>query len=420
MQASGDPSERGIDAVEVKPTWGRHLVGIDGLRGLAAGGVLLAHTRDIISPDADLGPFSPVLAIAAQGLTLFFAISGFLLYRPFASALISGRNHPHLGRYALNRALRIYPAYIFVLLIVSLLLGTANAAPLTPEIDARVDRVGFLPNPGLLLLNATMLQTFFPISMQTGIGVAWSLTVELVFYIVMPLAAAGVWMLWRRGSIIAALVPAVALLALGILTRLFAYPLYAGLTGTEARVAEWGATWTAVLARSFPYHAHLFAFGMMAAVALEYLRTRPSTPTYARPTAIVIALAAVAGTRFAGPAADTLWAMAFGALLFFVACPSRTGSAPSSARALDAPPFRYTGLVSYSIYLWHASVIWLVIRFGIIVPGDSPGAFWANVAIVFGVSLALSSGTYFLIERPALRLKTRARQPDTKPLPTDA
>ena len=74
------------------------------------------------------------------------------------------------------------------------------------------------------------------------------------------------------------------------------------------------------------------------------------------------------------------------------------------ARLLEWLPFRYVGLVSYSLYLWHLPVIWWLwvhrLTFG-----DDTRGFLLNIALVLTVTLLLSSATYFLVERPALRMK---------------
>ena len=416
MPAGTDPHTSPIDALDVAPSWGRRLVGIEGLRGLAATAVLASHVRGLVDPGSDLGALTPVVPLLVHGLTLFFALSGFLLFQPFAAALLTRHRRPDVARYAVNRVLRIYPAYLVVLLVVSLVLATANTAPLTLGDAVREERVGFLTNPFLILLNASMLQTLFPFGVQTGIGVAWSLTVELVFYIVMPVLFFIVWKLFRRGGVLPALLPAVGMLAIGVTTKALSAPLFAGMSGEQALVAEWGGTWTAVLARSFLMHADLFAFGMAAAVLLTWFRETRESPAAVsawRWGALGVGASAFLVTRLAsfGMFEYTVLALACGGLLLFVATPGRSGSPGVLARTLEWGPIRYTGLVSYSMYLWHMSVIWLVLRFGLFVPGPSVGAYLANVLIVFAGTIALSTVTYFLVERPALLLKDRIRRP---------
>ena len=107
------------------------LPGIEGLRALAAGAIVLLHAWSILATAGLVGTAVPAYSIAAQplhdGVTLFFVLSGFLLWRPFARAIASGRDLPSLRRYARNRALRILPAYWAVLALSALVLASAPA-----------------------------------------------------------------------------------------------------------------------------------------------------------------------------------------------------------------------------------------------------------------------------------------------------
>src|SRR5882762_1926129 len=90
----------------VRPSWGSRLIGIEGLRALAATSVLDHHTVTHAPFKAELGAIGQwAVPNLASGLTLFFALSGFLLYRPFASAVIRGEALPSTRAYLRNRAL---------------------------------------------------------------------------------------------------------------------------------------------------------------------------------------------------------------------------------------------------------------------------------------------------------------------------
>ena len=99
------------------------------MRALAACSILVFHCWLDSSSDgtpANLGPISRYLIPQFPlGVTLFFTLSGFLLYRPFVAALMRGRERPNVWRYLKNRALRILPAYWFILFVVALVLQTA-------------------------------------------------------------------------------------------------------------------------------------------------------------------------------------------------------------------------------------------------------------------------------------------------------
>src|SRR4051812_48342221 len=93
----------------------QRLDALDGLRGLAALGVLVLHVwmfsyGDLHKPPKGLLDF--VLGELRLGVQLFFVLSGFLIFRPFAAAALDGaRRGPSLVRYAVRRAARILPGY---------------------------------------------------------------------------------------------------------------------------------------------------------------------------------------------------------------------------------------------------------------------------------------------------------------------
>ena len=113
------------------------------------------------------------------GVAVFFLLSGFLLYRPFAQARFEGRRRPATLLYAQRRALRIVPAYWVALVCVVLLVGrsgeSATASPVfTPE--GIITYFGFL-------------QIYDSNTLLGGISAAWTLCVEVTFYALLPLWA---------------------------------------------------------------------------------------------------------------------------------------------------------------------------------------------------------------------------------------
>lgn len=94
------------------------LVGLDGLRGVLSLCVILVHTTAHFSPTI-LGK-THIYALG-QAIVIFFVMSGFLIYYPFAKALLEDRN-PFAGmkRYARARGMRVFPAYIVIFLFANL------------------------------------------------------------------------------------------------------------------------------------------------------------------------------------------------------------------------------------------------------------------------------------------------------------
>lgn len=85
-----------------------HLPLFDALRAIAAGSVLMYHLALFGgTPDA-LADYAAHLNV---GVPIFFLISGFLLYRPFARAHLAAEPGVRVRAYAWRRVLRIVPAY---------------------------------------------------------------------------------------------------------------------------------------------------------------------------------------------------------------------------------------------------------------------------------------------------------------------
>src|SRR5581483_8489917 len=110
------------------------------------------------------------------GVFLFFALSGYLLYLPFARSTFGGSRPVDLRRYARNRVVRILPLYYVV--AVSYLI--ASGAPIRQW-------AAFL----------TFTENFSRSTLGQVDGPMWSLVVELLFYALLPLIAMAVAWLSR-------------------------------------------------------------------------------------------------------------------------------------------------------------------------------------------------------------------------------
>lgn len=169
----------------VEPLFTTRLRGIEGLRALAAASVLVAHVWNFSRPDArpfDLGKARYVFPELGHGVTLFFALSGFLLYLPFVAARLRGGARPSFSAYLRNRALRILPAYWVIFLLTAVVFGAAQVRAGDGYTIGRM-----VDTPRQLFENLLLIQNSDPALMRTGIAPAWSLGVEVVFYLVLPL-----------------------------------------------------------------------------------------------------------------------------------------------------------------------------------------------------------------------------------------
>jgi peptidoglycan/LPS O-acetylase OafA/YrhL len=391
------------------------------MRAVAAGSIVLFHIWRYASPEGagfDLGLLDHVFQHLPVGVTLFFTLSGFLLYRPFAGAIMRGHEHPTLRAYFRNRALRILPAYWVILILAGVVLQATFVRPSALELG-----IGPLfTDPWVLIRNATLTQNYTPGTLLTGIGPAWSLAIELVFYLVLPLVAfigsfAAARSLTRRGRRLAAFAPPLILFFLGMSGKAVAAFVVPGL----GPGAGWVGDWHSVIERSFWGQADLFVFGMALAVArvdaedgLLRLPRWWMGVVAAGVVLVAVPAAALADMEMLGAYPyDTLMALACGLLLSLVVLPDVTRTDPSSTeprlsllvRMLESRVLVLTGLVSYSLFLWHEPLIrWMQVH-GFTVGGRT--GFLVDIVLLGSISLVLAALTYRFVERPALARKRR-------------
>ncbi len=396
----------------VPPTIGARLPHVEGARALAASSIVVFHVWKYGSSSgpASLGPTGRLLPHLALGVTLFFALSGFLLYRPFAAALMRGTPRPDLAAYFRNRALRILPAYWVILLVTGVVMGATL-------VSYDLQRGSLATRPGLLVRDALLVQNYAPGTILTGIGPAWSLAIEVVFYLVLPLLGLIAFALARRASNDSrrrrlASLPPILVLLIGVSGKLVATYLVPG----WGPGFGWVNDWHSVLERSFWAQADLFAYGMLLAVvsiAVEDGRIQLPRGWWPVTASAFVGLAAATAVGFDEGAInqyvyDSLMALACALFLALVVLAGRDGERrPFLLSWLEARPIVWVGVVSYSLFLWHEPIIWWLRDRGLLVAGNAAGDFLLNLAIVGTVSLALSALTYRVVELPALRRKAR-------------
>lgn len=386
------------------PSWGNRLAGVEGLRAVAAISVVVAHTVILLG----LGPGVPtgvgkISSAGLQGVTLFFVLSGFLLYRPYATRAVHREPPIDTLAFLRNRVLRIWPAYLVVLLVVSFALKTATTTALRV---GQPPHIGAFTDVPLLLANAGLVQGFFPAGMLTGLGISWSLVPEITFYAVLPLFGLAACSAARRlgRPVLAAAAPPVFLLLVGITGRTVMYLSERGVTGERLAVLQSGASWHDVVSRSILGQGDLFALGMLVAVAAAAgMRGRRLSGSAA--VAIVVGLVLWASTSEsrAGLFAGLFFA---GVLTLVVVTPGRVVGTPLR-RVLEWPPIRYLGKISYSIYLWHYPLLLFLNRHVTYLSADGRSALYTKLFVTLALTIALASVTYFAVEAPALRLKVR-------------
>ena len=354
----------------------RFIPALEGMRALAALGVLTTHVAfQTGSVDGVVGAIWGRLDLA---VALFFALSGFLLWRPHADAARGGRPAPGVRRYLRHRAVRILPAYVVVVLVVLSLVPAARGA-----------------GASTWLVNLTLLQVYVPYSLVSGLTQMWSLAVEVSFYVALPLLA---WCLVRlRGPRARWRVPvmlAVAVISLGWAFVAHHLPLADGVSGT---------LW-------LPGYLPWFLAGtILAEVAVSDSdgRLRRLSARRGPMVAVAVALYAVACTPLAGPsglaavsAPEFAVKTALGAVLGW-ALLAPLVLAPGPHRFLASAPMQTLGRWSYAIFIWHLAV--LAVVFPLVGFALFGGTMWSVWLVTVIVTIGASAASYGLVEDPARR-----------------
>lgn len=382
-------------ADEARARRAAEIASLTGLRGFAALMVVLIHTS-VLTEYSWLG-------VPEYGPVSLFVLSGFLLYRPWARWGMRRAPRPSVIHFARRRLLRIFPAYLVVLAIVSVVY---------PD-DRPRDAAGWWQAATLTWIYTTQDD------LRTSLFQTWSLGTELSWYVALPLLGGATALVARRVAPRTGFKVTAALILLSVPIS-FAYRRWVEVEDLES-----------YLTYSFWLPAFLFCFagGAMVAhlvegeraelVTLQRIRRFCADP-WALPV-LTVAVAALATSSVAGPngfAAVTyvehqvrvLCATAV-ALLLLVAAVLSPSTAPLN-RILSTRVATAIGRWSYGIYLWHLPVI-VVLERDITFPDGTIGLLW-RLTWVLGISIPLGAATYAWVERPIMAW---ARRPYLRGMP---
>ncbi len=356
----------------------------------AAGAIMVVLTHCAFNTGRiNDGWVGAMLARFDFGVTLFFVLSGFLLSRPWFVAAALGRDEPSSRHYLWKRALRILPLY-WVVVVTAFLVDPANS-------DATwQDWVSHL----------TLTQLYRPELLASSLTQMWSLCTEVAFYLVLPLICLA--FIGRRGNglrLPRVLVGAGALTVGGVVWQV----VVAQIPGYRAHYAQW-----------LPGYLPWFMVGLVFAAVSADLAVRPREHLLDRLGHDLIgcwilatALFALACSPLAGPrllltpggweaGAKVVLYGAAGAffVLPLVFGPEREGWA---RRQLTGPVPFWLGEVSYGVFAIHMLVLNLVFRaLGLEV---FHGRFLTVAVLTLGTTLVLATISFYLFEKPVLRLK---------------
>jgi peptidoglycan/LPS O-acetylase OafA/YrhL len=356
------------------------LPGLDGLRGLAAIGVVAVHVW-MYTENTHGRERWPLLDAAIGelrlGLMFFFVVSGFLLAGPWVRAALEGKRRPRLGRFTRQRAARVLPAYLVALVgAFAVLYGTGHAREVGLE---------------ALPVFALFAQNHFDATAGQLNPPTWSLAVEVGFYLVLPIVG---WAFVRARTRARLVAICVAVIGLGLAWCAAGY------------LGDWPAT----TMTSVPTFLPVFGAGVLASVLAcgRQLGRRAALALMAAGWVVVVTSAwwhAIGDTGVLGHTVrDLPAALGFGAII--------VGLCARPPGVLDLWPVRQLGVISYGLYLWHMPVLyWLKTR------GVFPEDFGLAYAAVLVPAIALGAASWLAVERPFVRTRRTPTAPKRRPVP---
>lgn len=358
---------------------------------MSALAVVVFHVAAVTKVTSVDGP-GRYLANLNVGVSVFFVLSGFLLYRPFVAARLLDTPIPATGAYLWRRVLRIFPAYWLVLTVVAFGMHQTD--------------LGSLFHVALYygLLNGYTVATVIG-----GLFVAWSLGTEVSFYAYLPAHA---WCLRRWSGSFSTRVRSEYAVCAGLCVLSIGWKVV--ILHAHTRL---GYSW-------LPAYLDTFALGMALAV------TSVAAGRSQRASGVV---------RAAGAFSGRVWVAAL--LVYLTACNQSfpvglfdpiTASqyltrqtllsltavllvAPvvlvpegggAIRQSLAAPPARWLGRISYGIFLWHLPLLDELNRH-LRRAGQEAAPYFLLLVATLVATVVAAQLTWWLVEHPALRCKER-------------
>jgi peptidoglycan/LPS O-acetylase OafA/YrhL len=377
----------------------------DGYRAYAILCVCLFHIFQVSGAFAAAGDSAlGVLfwGVLPRSLDVLFIVSGFVIYLP---TVVRDGDFGQVSAFAARRAARLFPAYYVTLLIALLLLGVVASSPGLPDAGSITAHLLVLQTPALLFVD----------NFKLGFGVVppvWTLSVEIGFYVVLPLVA-----VWYFRHPVAGLAAAAAIVLVWRELSEHVHTI-AGVFGADVGAHD-AHRFDLFHANQFPSWTLALAVGMTGAWA--YVRLRDRFPPE-RLEKLAIRGTAVAGLLLAfeiylaghGAVHDVFpfeglfaresifitlgYPLALGAVLVgFSLLPMR------AQWPCAAPAIRWIGDISYAIYLIHFAVIFFALHEFSLSGDGTVLAVLAWCALVYPFSILYAYLSARFLERPVRR-----------------
>jgi peptidoglycan/LPS O-acetylase OafA/YrhL len=368
-----------------------HIEVLDGLRGIAILMVVLYHVWLISWLDHTINlagirinlNFFPETGFL--GVELFFFISAFCLFYPYARYMFEGAKFQTVKEFTYRRFIKIIPSYYLSILLIMVLFQ--------PQLGTLKDAVWHI------FTHLFLIHNFFPETSGTINGVFWSLGVEVQFYVVFPFLC----MLFRKRPFT----------VFAVMTGVAIFYRYYICFNFPDRADFY-------LLNQLPGFLDLFAFGMLAAYILVYLRNHVQfqdklAPFFTMLAVIMFALFIAMLNWFEeikGVANSILiWQIGnrpyFG-LIFLLLTVSSALAFKFWRVILANKVLVFLSVISYNLYIWHQLIANKINQWSIITAATSDPRsdhqwqiLYSIVAILAGI--LVSALITYGFERPILK-----------------
>lgn len=329
-----------------------YIESLDGLRGIAAMAVVISHMGLLLKLDL------PQLLVGDQAVALFFALSGFLMAYLYGDKPFNAQT---VADYAVNRMARIYPVYLTAVVLVI--------------------HLSFIPGFDYIQPIEGPVQIVRHLVMLGSTGVFWSIPPEIQFYGFFLL----IWFYLDD--------PARRRWLLALLVAGFAVLMYLGFPGPGI-----------LLPAKLPY----FVFGAIAGLVFRSGRV-PVAGAAAGIITLLLLLLFFVGSKIL-PSNEPFWG-ASSALMATIIVYLAAAEAPVAKTVLGFAPFRFAGQISFSLYLFHMPIGFVVTW---VLPDSLPPVL--SAVLIITVCIAAATLAHYVIEKPERQTLTarwkarRARQ----------
>lgn len=380
---------------------------LDGLRAIA---ILLVLARHAIKPfwgdvhepfmiiaGVDVGS---ILLNGYIGVDLFFVLSGFLITKHLMEHLSQGQNRRSvLKTYLKRRFFRIAPAYYLILTIACV--GSLGVSDLV-----NLPITQFLPH---YIAHLLFLQDFYPPNILPAF---WSLAVEAKFYLIAPVFALA---LMRIKTIKAGIALLITGIGLCVATRIL---IGFSLASDEMDYIEWFEKFRSLSIAGFD---GLFMGAIIATLWHEPARMKwMQKRIYSNLICATGVLLILTFGIFSKPVdfgidaagvivTPTLFALGWGMIVLGMlgGCAGHT--------LMTGPILRYTAKISYSIYLVHMPLLYVVSV--ILTSYFQTDPTWGQIIIIWSVFTLIGANLlYFLVEKPFIEWSKKIRDRTGKPI----